>query len=72
MQCRGRHKSFVFNIRDACFIMKMKNVKKIDMNKKLYEQIKALLADKLDEKEQKEPGKPMLALPAHIPPRERD
>ena len=54
MQCRGRHKSFVFNIRDACFIMKMKNVKKIDMNKKLYEQIKALLADKLDEKEQKE------------------
>ena len=33
--------------------MKMKNVKKIDMNKKLYEQIKALLADKLDEKEQK-------------------
>lgn len=24
------------------------------------------------EKEQKEPGKPMLALPAHIPPRERD
>ena len=27
---------------------------KIDMNKKLYEQIKALLADKLDEKEQKE------------------
>ena len=34
--------------------MKMKNVKKIDMNKKLYEQIKALLADKLDEKEQKE------------------
>ena len=30
----------------------MKNVKKIDMNKKLYEQIKALLADKLDEKEQ--------------------
>ena len=54
MQCRDRHKSFVFNIRDACFIMKMKNVKKIDMNKKLYEQIKALLADKLDEKEQKE------------------
>ena len=53
MQCRDRHKSFVFNIRDACFIMKMKNVKKIDMNKKLYEQIKALLADKLDEKEQK-------------------
>lgn len=50
MQCRDRHKSFVFNIRDACFIMKMKNVKKIDMNKKLYEQIKALLADKLDEK----------------------
>ena len=46
MQCRDRHKSFVFNIRDACFIMKMKNVKKIDMNKKLYEQIKALLADK--------------------------
>lgn len=54
MQCRDRHKSFVFNIRDVCFIMKMKNVKKIDMNKKLYEQIKALLADKLDEKEQKE------------------
>ena len=53
MQCRDRHKSFVFNIRDVCFIMKMKNVKKIDMNKKLYEQIKALLADKLDEKEQK-------------------
>lgn len=50
MQCRDRHKSFVFNIRDVCFIMKMKNVKKIDMNKKLYEQIKALLADKLDEK----------------------
>lgn len=42
MQCRDRHKSFVFNIRDVCFIMKMKNVKKIDMNKKLYEQIKAL------------------------------
>ena len=50
MQCRDRHKSFVFNIRDACFIMKMKNVKKIDMNKKINQQNKDLLKDKLDEK----------------------